>query len=102
MEERALRAEQQRDEALDKMKELRLQFYQTASELEKEKGINQKLRAQLNRDFENSSIPSSKSNKPKKIANRREKTGKAPGGQPGHKGHGRKKQEPTKPPVPVE
>ena len=68
MEERALRAEQQRDEALDKMKELRLQFYQTASELEKEKGINQKLRAQLNRDFENSSIPSSKSNKPKKIA----------------------------------
>ena len=43
MEERALRAEQQRDEALDKMKELRLQFYQTASELEKEKGINQKL-----------------------------------------------------------
>ena len=99
MEERALRAEQQRDEALDKMKELRLQFYQTASELEKEKGINQKLRAQLNRDFENSSIPSSKSNKPKKIANSREKTGKAPGGQPGHKGHGRKKQEPTKPPV---
>ena len=63
MEKRALRAERERDEALDKIKELRLQFYQTASELEKEKGINQKLRAQLNRDFENSSISSSKSNK---------------------------------------
>ena len=99
MEKRALRAERERDEALDKIKELRLQFYQTASELEKEKGINQKLRAQLNRDFENSSISSSKSNKHKKIANSREKTGRAPGGQPGHTGHGRKKQEPTKPPV---
>lgn len=99
MEKRALRAERERDDALDKVKELRLQFYQTASELEKEKGINQKLRAQLNRDFENSSISSSKSNKHKKIANSREKTGRAPGGQPGHTGHGRKKQEPTKPPV---
>ena len=46
MEERALRAEQQRDEALDKMKELRLQFYQTASELEKEKAT---LEAEIER-----------------------------------------------------
>ena len=50
-----------------------------------------------NRDYENSSIPSSKTLKPKKIANSREKTGRKPGGQPGHKGHHRKRQEPTQP-----
>ena len=36
-------------------------------------------------------IPSSKSIKRKKIANSREKTGRKPGGQPGHPGHRRKK-----------
>ena len=35
---------------------------------EEEKGKNQKLTAQLNRDYENSSIPSSMSRKPKKIS----------------------------------
>lgn len=33
--------------------------------------------------------------KKKKISNSRETTGRKPGGQPGHKGHGRRKQEPT-------
>lgn len=50
----------QRDDALDKVKELRLQFYKTAARLEEEQGKNLKLRAQINRDYENSSIPSSK------------------------------------------
>lgn len=95
MEERALRAERQRDEALDKLTEANRQYYETASELEEEKGKNQKLQAQLNRDFENSSIPSSKSRKPKKITNSREKTGRKPGAQPGHEGHHRKRQGPT-------
>lgn len=95
MEERALRAERQRDEALDKLTEAHRQYYETASELEEEKGKNQELQAQLNRDFENSSIPLSKSRKPKKIANSREKTGRKPGAQPGHEGHHRKRQEPT-------
>ena len=49
--------------------------YAAESALEEEKGKNQKLRAQLNRDYENSSIPSSKSLRPKKIANSRGKTG---------------------------
>lgn len=64
--------------------------YAAESALEEEKGKNQKLRAQLNRDHENSSIPSSKLLRPKKVANSREKTGRKPGAQPGHKGHCRK------------
>ena len=97
MEKRALLAEKQRDDALDKAKEFRLKFYETATQLEEEQRKNLKLHAQINRDYENSSIPSSKAIRQKKIANSREKTGRKPGGQPGHKGHGRKKQEPTQP-----
>ena len=62
MEKRALDAEKQRDDALDKAKEIRLQYYETAAELEEERGKNLKLRAQINRDYENSAIPSSRSN----------------------------------------
>lgn len=38
MEKRALDAEKQRDDALDKAKEIRLQYYETAAELEEERG----------------------------------------------------------------
>ena len=58
MEKRALKAEKQRDDALDKVQELQHQFYETAVRLEEEQGKNMKLRAQINRDYENSSIPS--------------------------------------------
>ena len=79
-------------------------------ELKKQGGINQKqilelekqrneavnkankLHAQINRDYENSSIPSSKQLCPKKkITNNRERSGRKPGAQPGHEGHTRKK-----------
>ena len=40
MEKRVLFAEKQRDDALDKVKELRLQFYKTAARLEEEQGKN--------------------------------------------------------------
>ena len=83
MEKRALLAERQRDDALEKAKEFRLKFYETATQLEEEQGKNLKLHAQINRDYENSSIPSSKAIRRKKIANSREKTGRKPGGQPG-------------------
>lgn len=85
----------ERDRALEGEKEWRRKFYEAASELEEEKGKNLKLRAQINRDYENSSIPSSKSEKHKKIPNSRERTGRKPGAQPGHPGHGRRKQDPT-------
>lgn len=80
MEIRALNAEKQRDDALDKAAVFRHQFYEAASRLEEEQGKNLKLRAQINRDYENSSIPSSKAVRRKKITNNREKTGRRPGG----------------------
>lgn len=96
MESRALKAEKQRDDALDKITEQRKEIYRLGTELEEEKGKNQKLTAQLNRDYENSSIPSSMTlKKKKKISNSREKSGRKQGAQIGHKGHGRKKHKPT-------
>lgn len=99
LEQRALKAEGQLEDAQEKIKQQRQEFYAVATKLEEEQGRNLKLQAQNNRDYENSSIPSSKSIKAKKITNSREKTGRKPGGQPGHQGHCRKKQTPTKAPI---
>lgn len=90
MEKRAIEAERQRDAALDKVTQQRQKIYALETALEEEKGKNLKLRAQINRDYENSSIPSSKAICRKKISNSREKSGRKPGAQPGHPGHGRK------------
>ena len=49
----------QRDEAIDHYLERNREYYAVASELLEEKEKNKKLTAQINRDFENSSIPSS-------------------------------------------
>ena len=80
MEKRALKVERQRDDALAKVTEQRHELYEVKTELEDEKEKNRKLTAQINRDYENSSIPSSKSVNRKKITNSREKSGKKPGG----------------------
>jgi hypothetical protein len=96
MEKRALKAETALDVEKDKLHDKTKDLYQVKTELEEEKEKNKKLKAQINRDYENSSIPSSMKINRKKISNNREKTGKKPGGQPGHKGHGRKKLPPTK------
>ncbi len=96
MEARALKAEAEVEKEKEKNAELRKSKYEVETALEEEKGKNQKLTAQLNRDYENSSIPSSLSRKPKKkVSNSREQSERKPGGQPGHKGHTRKRQEPT-------
>lgn len=97
--QRVLKAESQRDAALDKVTCQRHKIYELETDLETEKGKCLKLSAQINRDYENSSLPSSKSIKNRKIANSREKTGRKPGGQPGHIGHCRKKQVPTTEPI---
>ena len=75
MEKRAVKAEKQRDDALDKITLQRREIYRLGIELEEEKGRNKKLTAQLNHNYENSSIPSSMTMKKKKISNSRENTG---------------------------
>lgn len=96
LEERALRAEKRVDELKDENLALKRECYAVKTELEEERAKNQKLVAQINRDYENSSIPSSEKPNRKPITNNREKSGKVPGGQFGHEGHERKKQTPTK------
>lgn len=85
------------DIAKNKIKEQRTELYDVKTQLEEEKGKKQQLHAQINRDYENSSLPSSKTIRHKKITNSREKTERMQGAQPGHKHHGRKKQTPTEP-----
>jgi len=96
LEARALKGEMQRDEVLDRLKTQNERYAKLASEYEELEDKNKKYLAQINHDFENSSIPSSKAVARKKIQNGREKTGRRPGGQIGHPHHGRKKQTPTK------
>ena len=88
-------AEQRRDQALSEVAGLRRENSELKDRLEKTEGQNKKLLAQLNRDYENSSIPSSQSRNRRKISNNRERTGRKPGAHPGHAHHGRKKQEAT-------
>jgi hypothetical protein len=95
MEERALNAERQRDDTKDKLLDKTKELYSALTELEDEKGKVLKLKAQINRDHENSSSPSSMNPNRKKIINTREKSGKKPGGQIGHKHHPRKRHTPT-------
>ncbi len=83
------------DELKNTITELNRKNRALEEELENEKDKNRKLMAQLNHDYENSSKPSSMDPNHKKISNSREKTGRKPGGQPGHKGHCRKRQTPT-------
>lgn len=80
----------------EKWKKALHDYYETAAELEEAKGLIVKLTAQVNHNYENSSLPSSKCIDRKKITNNREKTGKKPGAQPGHPHHPRKPMEPDR------
>ena len=55
---------------------------------EEEKNLS--LMARLGENSGNSSIPSSRDSFRGKVTNNRERTGRAPGAQPGHEGHGRR------------
>jgi hypothetical protein len=93
--ERWQKSEEHADGYLDEIKSLKKRYYELGTELEEQEEVNRKLMINLKRDHENSSLPSSAKQRRKKIHNSREETGKKPGGQPGHEGHGRKKYEPT-------
>ena len=69
--------------------------YEARTQLEEEQEKNKALTAKLHKDYSNSSKSSSMSPNHKTIHNSREKSGRRPGGQPGHMHHGRKRQEPT-------
>ena len=79
----------------DKLRDKTSENYETLTDLEDANGTILKLKAQINRDYETSSTPSSSKPNHDKIVNNREKTDRKPGGQPGHKGYGRKKLTPT-------
>ncbi len=95
LKDQLLTTQQQLDEVRDKLRDKIMELYQVRTKLDEQKGVNQQLKAQINRDYENSSIPSSQKPNHKKIINNREKTDRKPGGQPGHNGHHRKKHAPT-------
>lgn len=78
----------------EKRKKALCDYYETAVKLEEAQGLILKLTAQVNHNYENSSMPSSKCVGRKKITNNREKTGKKPGAQAGHPHHPRKPMEP--------
>lgn len=56
---RAIEAERQRDDALDRAKEWREKYYELSGQTQDLEGLVKKLTAQVNKDFENSSLPSS-------------------------------------------
>ncbi len=80
----------------EKRKKALNDYYEAAAKLEDAQGLILKLTAQVNHNYENSSLPSSKCINRKKITNNREKTGKKPGAQPGHPHHPRKPLKPDK------
>ena len=73
-----------------------IRIIELEKQLEEERGKNAKLTAQVNRDYENSSIPSSSCPNRKKIVNGRKQTGRKQGGQKGHQAHYRKQYKPNK------
>lgn len=88
LEKRAIKAEKQRDDALESVGEWRRKYYELSEQTQDLEGLVKKLTAQVNKDFENSSLPSSSQGaERKKIPNTRIKTGRKRGGQKGHDGH---------------
>lgn len=88
---RAVEAERQRDEALDKLRDRNRELYETKAALYEAEQKIDGLTARINKDYTNSSKPSSQSPSHKTIPNGREKSGRKPGGQRGHIHYPRKR-----------
>ena len=83
----------------EKQSKLMEEITETRAKVLDEKEKNQKLQAQLNQNFENSSTPSSQDRFRDKIPNNRVSSGRNEGGQKGHEGHKRKPLPVTEPPI---
>lgn len=83
----------------DKNLQLQKQIDCLQAELQEAREIIAKLTAQINHNFENSSIPSSDKPFHKSIKNSRQKTDRKPGAQKGHSAHRRPHMEPTEEPI---
>lgn len=90
-------------EKVDKLEALVLELKTANSEKDKKiaelEASNGKLSAQIHKDYENSSLPSSQVPFHKKISNNREKTGRKQGAQQGHEGHKRRVLETSEEPI---
>ena len=96
LKKRILIVGRQRDDALNERTEWRRKYYELSERIEELEGENKKLTAQVNKDFRNSSTPSSQQGPArKKIPNSRPGTEKKRGGQPGHEGHRLTRKTPT-------
>ncbi len=90
------KAYQERDMYREKAQKLKEELYAVRTQLEKEQDKSKMLNARLNKNYTNSSKPSSASPNHGKIHNGRVKTGKKPGAQKGHEHHSRKFRSPDK------
>lgn len=82
------------EESKQKLSEQRKKAYEAETKFEEEKEKAAALLAKVNKDYTNSSKPSSQSPNHALISNNREKSDKKAGGQPGHAHHGRAFHEP--------
>ena len=73
---------------------LRERVGELESELARKDALIERLNARLSRGPENSSLPPSSEPNRKRVPNSRVKSGRKPGGQQGHRGHGRRMPEP--------
>ena len=74
---------------LEENRSLKERNSELEAELARKDALIEHLNARLSRGPENSSLPPSSEPNRKRIPNSREKTGRRPGGQPRHPGHGR-------------
>ena len=99
LKERIIEVERQRDEALKAIANIKKELNEKNDELADANGKIVKLTAEKNKNYENSSKPSSTDENHSKIPNSRESTGKSQGGQTGHVGYKRPDPDPTQPPI---
>ncbi len=90
------KAYQERDMYREKARVSKEELYAARTQLEDEQNKNMFLNSRLNKDYTNSSKPSSASPNHGKIYNGRTKTGRKPGSQKGHAHHPWKLREPDK------